>query len=207
MDSLGTVIKAVNTFGANGLLSRWTPTSNTFYTFDPQGSVCQRFDRTGNRLSSDMYDSYGALQSQTPSGVGDVFGYGAQYGAYTDPEDGLVLLTNRYYDPGTGRFLNRDPLGQAGGANLYGYVGNNPASSADPLGLVSRGQYVTAGAAVGGLAGVAAGAGRPARWAARWQAGSWAATRGRRPAASTTRRTRLGRRWAATRAAMPPSGT
>jgi RHS repeat-associated protein len=118
LNSTGTTVKAVNTFGANGLLSRSVPgASNSFYTFDPQGSVCQRFGSTGTLLSSDEYDAYGALQSQTPAGVGDVFGYGAQYGYYTDPEDGLVLLTNRYYDPGTGRFLNRDPLGQAGGAN------------------------------------------------------------------------------------------
>ena len=60
LNSLGTVIKAVNTFGANGLLSRSVPgTSNSFYTFDPQGNVCQRFGSTGTLLSSDEYDAYG----------------------------------------------------------------------------------------------------------------------------------------------------
>jgi RHS repeat-associated protein len=154
-DRTGAVIQAVNTFGANGLLSRSVPgTSNSFYTFDPQGNVCQRFSSTGNLLSSDEYDAYGALQSQSPNGVGDVFGYGAQYGYYTDPEDGLVLLTNRYYDPGTGRFLNRDPLGQAGGANQYGYAGNNPSSYADPLGLIAaRQQAGLGGAALGAFGG------------------------------------------------------
>jgi putative toxin of predicted polymorphic toxin system len=52
-----------------------------------------------------------------------------------DQETGLLLLTNRYYDPGTGRFLTRDPLGSAGGMNLYGYVGNGPLAVADPSGL------------------------------------------------------------------------
>ena len=51
-----------------------------------------------------------------------MFGYGAQWGYYTDVETGLLLLTNRYYDPGTGRFLNRDPIGSAGGLNLYACI-------------------------------------------------------------------------------------
>ena len=46
----------------------------------------------------------------------------------------LVLVANRYYDPGTGRFLTRDPIGVAGGINLYGFVGNNPVTGADPEG-------------------------------------------------------------------------
>jgi uncharacterized protein RhaS with RHS repeats len=37
---------------------------------------------------------------------------------------------------GRGKWLNRDPLGIAGGLNLYAYVGNNPISGVDPLGLV-----------------------------------------------------------------------
>jgi RHS repeat-associated protein len=49
-----------------------------------------------------------------------------QWGNYTDPETGLLCLGQRYYDPGTGRFLNRDPIGYAGGINLYGYAGDNP---------------------------------------------------------------------------------
>ena len=44
-------------------------------------------------------------------------------------------MTNRYYDPGTGRFLTRDPIGYGGGINLYGFVGNNPVTGADPEGL------------------------------------------------------------------------
>lgn len=41
----------------------------------------------------------------------------------------------RYYCPSTGRWLNRDPIGEDGGINLYGYVGNNPIFHTDPLGL------------------------------------------------------------------------
>jgi RHS repeat-associated protein len=62
------------------------------------------------------------------------FGFGAQWGYYTDSETNLVLLTNRYYDPARGRFLTRDPAGYGGGINLYGYVGNGPLSAIDPSG-------------------------------------------------------------------------
>ena len=41
----------------------------------------------------------------------------------------------RYYDPNTGRWVNRDPIGYDGGLNTYGYVLSNPVNGVDPLGL------------------------------------------------------------------------
>ena len=41
----------------------------------------------------------------------------------------------RYYNPGTGRWLNRDPIEEVGGANLYGMVGNGPLNKVDFFGL------------------------------------------------------------------------
>jgi len=41
----------------------------------------------------------------------------------------------RYYDPSSGRFLQRDPIGIEGGANVYAYVRNGPALRVDPPGL------------------------------------------------------------------------
>ena len=46
-----------------------------------------------------------------------------------------MCLTHRYYDPGTGKFLTRDPIGYAGGENLYGFCGGNPVNRHDPSGL------------------------------------------------------------------------
>ncbi|WP_169729550.1 RHS repeat-associated core domain-containing protein, partial [Azovibrio restrictus] len=54
---------------------------------------------------------------------------------YHDEETGLHYNRHRYYDPDSGRYLTQDPIGLAGGVNVYGYVGGNPVSHFDPLGL------------------------------------------------------------------------
>jgi len=56
----------------------------------------------------------------------------------SDTETGLYYYRARYYDPGTGRFLNEDPVRFAGGKNYYLYVSNNPAKRKDSLGLASH---------------------------------------------------------------------
>lgn len=48
---------------------------------------------------------------------------------------GLQYMRNRYYDPKTGRFTQQDPIGLAGGLNLYGYAGGDPVNFSDPFGL------------------------------------------------------------------------
>ena len=62
------------------------------------------------------------------------YGYKAKWGYYTDIETGILLLTHRYFDPATGRFLTRDPVGVEGGINLYAYVGNAVVNKIDPWG-------------------------------------------------------------------------
>ena len=49
--------------------------------------------------------------------------------------DELYYMRNRWYEPHTGRFLSEDPLGLAGGLDLYGFSSNDPMNGADPTGL------------------------------------------------------------------------
>jgi len=61
------------------------------------------------------------------------------------PEDsgqgmGVTFYGYRYYDPVTGRWPSRDPIGEEGGINLYGFVGNEPIWHIDVLGLQARGR-------------------------------------------------------------------
>ncbi|MEM5789899.1 MAG: RHS repeat-associated core domain-containing protein [Syntrophobacteraceae bacterium] len=91
---------------------------------------------------------YGQVRKPNPAALWPaVWLPGAVGGARTDRETGLVLMGWRYYDPETGRFLTRDPIGYSGGMNLYGYVGGNPVNWVDPLGLMkltSLSEYPTA---------------------------------------------------------------
>jgi RHS repeat-associated protein len=60
--------------------------------------------------------------------------YGSLLDNKTDAS-GMIYMRNRYYDPGTGRFTQRDPIGLAGGMNQYGYAGGDPVNYSDPFGL------------------------------------------------------------------------
>jgi RHS repeat-associated protein len=131
LDSSGSVT-STNTFGACGLVSRRVGTTSTFYSFDSEGNVSQRSDASGSVLANHLFSAHGSVLSGSLS---DPFGYRAQAGYYTDNETGLQLLTHRYYDSSTGRFLTRDPIGFAGGINSYAYVGNSPVLYGDPSGL------------------------------------------------------------------------
>ncbi len=58
-------------------------------------------------------------------------------GQYEDVETGLCYNRFRYYDPSTGRFISADPIGLAGGVNVFGVDGNTT-GNIDPLGLWSQ---------------------------------------------------------------------
>ncbi len=128
-------ITAVNTFGPTGVASRHldNPGNSTFYAWDGRGNVAQTVNTSGLVTGSFLFDGYGKATMGTPT---DPYsGYGGQWGYYTDLETGLTLCGHRFYDANAARFLNRDPIGQAGGANLYQYVGGSPLMDADPSGL------------------------------------------------------------------------
>ena len=50
-------------------------------------------------------------------------------------QSGLQYMRNRYFDPATGQFTQADPIGIAGGLNVYGYANGDPVTFSDPFGL------------------------------------------------------------------------
>jgi RHS repeat-associated protein len=88
------------------------------------GAVVQQLD----------YDPFGKVVLDSNPGF-QPFGFA---GGLHDPLTGFVRFGARDYDPETGRWTNRDPIGFAGGdANLYGYVLGDPINGLDPLGLLN----------------------------------------------------------------------
>jgi RHS repeat-associated protein len=102
-----------------------------FYTRDHLGSVREMTDATGAVRARYEYDPYGRVTKLSGDLDAD-FGF---TGDYFHRASGLSLTLYRAYDPNQGRWLSRDPIGFAGGINVYSYVHNNPIGRRDRLGL------------------------------------------------------------------------
>ena len=105
---------------------------------DEQGSVVALTDGGGEVLFRACYGPHGedwGSSGENPSPFAWLGGLGVmrlEAGARLAP---LYLTRHRLYSPVLRRFLSPDPLGIAGGANLYAYAGGNPLAYVDPLGL------------------------------------------------------------------------
>jgi RHS repeat-associated protein len=78
-----------------------------------------------------------SLPEEDPDGDGVAFEFPLRFaGQYHDRETGLYYNYFRDYDPQTGRYVQSDPIGLAGGLNTYGYALQNPLSFSDPTGEI-----------------------------------------------------------------------
>lgn len=109
-----------------------TDTSAFYYFRDALGSVNFVTDQNGTAVAEYSYDSFGTPTKTRLGSQPQPFSYtGREY----DTDAALYYYRARYYDPTVGRFIQKDPIGLAGGINLYPYVQNNPINFIDPTGL------------------------------------------------------------------------
>ena len=109
-------------------------------TYDGNGNIIALINAAASGESAGAiaavyeYGPFGEpLRAQTldPTVTDNAFRFSTKW---TDLETGLVYYGRRYYDPKNGRFINRDPIEEAGGINLYGFCGNNAVNRWDLLG-------------------------------------------------------------------------
>jgi RHS repeat-associated protein len=145
--------------GIGGLLARseWNSVSSAwsehaFYHSDGVGNVTALAVPSGGDIAlagSYRYDPFGRLIG-TPTGLA-----ARNTQRFSSKEwhnaSGFYAFGYRFYDPATQRWLNRDPIGEEGGVNLYGYVENDPINFIDPLGLSSIHVQVAVAIAKGDL--------------------------------------------------------
>ena len=110
-----------------------------YYHRTQQYSVTALTDLSGMVVERYAYDAYGNLSvfdrsgtARTATAEGNRYTY---TGREWDDELSLYHYRARMYDPVSGRFLGRDPIGFAGGLNGYSYVFGRPAVLIDPAGL------------------------------------------------------------------------
>lgn len=100
---------------------------------DHLGSIRLLTDDKGKVTERTTWGPWGELLD---GGEDSRFGF---TGHQRDRSTGLHYSVFRFLDSGNGRWSEQDPIGFAGGqSNLYGYVGNNPLSGIDPLGLANE---------------------------------------------------------------------
>ncbi|HEY9714446.1 MAG TPA: RHS repeat-associated core domain-containing protein, partial [Chroococcales cyanobacterium] len=105
--------------------------SSYLYAKDHLGSTRELTDSTGNVQAEYSFDPYGTVIQLSETIRSDL-----QYGNYyTHKRSRLDLTNTREYSAIAGRFLNRDPISENGGVNLFAYVSNNPISANDPSGM------------------------------------------------------------------------
>ena len=116
-----------------GILSRTTADGPAFYGYDDRGNVALLTNSAGQDVGRYRYDAFGNTLESVGARAGENpyrFSTKELHGA-----SGLYDFGLRFYSPGMGRWLNRDPLQEEGGVNLYAMVGNNPVNYVDEYGL------------------------------------------------------------------------
>ena len=129
------VVYTLEPAGYGNLISQRRGTTTNFYLFDALGSTRMLTNSAG--ASTDTYNFNAFGEAYNFSGfTTNVFRWVGRLGYYYDVDRLAYYLRARPYSPKLARFLSYDPIGVAGGLNLFGYVNNRVVIVVDASGKV-----------------------------------------------------------------------
>jgi RHS repeat-associated protein len=117
----------------NSKLAIGAPFSTAYYINDRNGNVMYLMYSNNLPAAAYEYDPFGNIlgMSGTLAGANRYRFSGKEW----NNGAGLYYYGRRFYDPSLQRWLNRDPIQELGGINLYGFVSDDPIGEIDALGL------------------------------------------------------------------------
>jgi RHS repeat-associated protein len=132
--------------GIGGLLARtehaasspYQASSSASYQADGNGNIVAMADSTPALVASYRYNPYGAVlnSSGTKAATNSMrFSSKPAWTSVSGNDTGLSYYGFRFYDHLAGRWINRDPIKERGGINIYGFVSNDPLDNWDSQGL------------------------------------------------------------------------
>jgi RHS repeat-associated protein len=125
--------------GVRGLAALKTAdASGHFVAYDAGGNVSELVDASDGSISAAYeYGPFGeVIRATGPMARVNPFRFSTKY---FDDEVGLSYYGYRYYSASSGRWVDRDPIEEWGGPNIYGFVKNRPTQFVDFLGLSDLG--------------------------------------------------------------------
>jgi RHS repeat-associated protein len=142
-DLSGTFDKAGGVGGLLAITTHASPLNTHFTCFDGNGNVMALVNAADKTVSARYeYGPFGEpIRVTGPLAQTNPFRFSTKF---TDEETGLVYYGYRYYAPSLGRWINRDPIQEQGGLNLYAFTENSPLNSLDPQGFWTFGLGVQA---------------------------------------------------------------
>ena len=120
--------------GVGGLLWEQVKGSAPLHAFtDGNGNITSVRDDDSMEAASYTYGPFGETLAFDGSNFGEnPIRFSSKY---SDEETGLVYYGYRYYSPGAGRWVGRDPAGEAVSPTVYSFVSNAPPNDIEFLGL------------------------------------------------------------------------
>jgi RHS repeat-associated protein len=122
--------------GVGGLLWLYNGGTNCNAAFDGNGNVTALINTTNASVLGEYdYDQFGdVIRCAGAIAEANPLRFSTKY---QDKESGTVYYWYRYLNPSTGHWINRDPLEEVGGQNLYNFSLNDPIGSCDPDGRIT----------------------------------------------------------------------